>query len=467
MFNPKPKGDPKYRIPRQCIWLKMNGSWPFDCETERDFYNAHTLYGILYSLWSWYIICSVGLTIGFQTAFLVNNLGDIMMTTENCCTTFMGALNFIRLLHMRLNQGSFREIIQQFVDDIWIIKKHNPYIAAECSRKMRTFRIMTVLLSCLIAMYCVLPLVILFFDVGLDAEEKPFPYKMLFPYNAHRGWRYVATYIFTSFAGICVVTTLFAEDSIFGFFITYTCGKFKILHERIDNIVIDAYFMARNRQDDKEIQWLYLRLLNRIAYDHNKLIEFANRLENFFNPILLVNFTISSILICMVGFQLVTGKDMFIGDYVKFLVYISSSLSQLYVLCWNGDSLIQHSTETAQHLYNCNWEGENLYLTSAISKYQMAKENAKNSKNTLSKSLKHQNLWNDLHNIHFIPANKQFRQNLEIMIMCSQRPVKITALKFSTLSLQSFTAILSTSMSYFTLLQTVYNENKEELEHMT
>lgn len=44
----------------------------------------------------------------------------------------------------------------------------------------------------------------------------------------------------------------------------------------------------------------------------------------------------------MVGFQLVTGKDMFIGDYVKFIVYISSSLSQLYVLCWNGDSLIQH-----------------------------------------------------------------------------------------------------------------------------
>lgn len=132
---------------------------------------------------------------------------------------------------------------------------------------------MTVLLSCLIAMYCVLPLVILFFDVGLDAEEKPFPYKMLFPYNAHRGWRYVATYIFTSFAGICVVTTLFAEDSIFGFFITYTCGKFQILHERIDNLVIDAYQLVRNRQDEAEIQRVYIRLLNRIAYDHNKLIE--------------------------------------------------------------------------------------------------------------------------------------------------------------------------------------------------
>lgn len=186
----------------------------------------------------------------------------------------------------------------------------------------------------------------------------------------------------------------------------------------------------------------------------------------------------------MVGFQLVTGKDMFIGDYVKFLVYISSCLSQLYVLCWNGDSLIQHvsifkqtlnnllivlfqSTETAQHLYDCNWEGENIHLTSAIRKYQTKKEFFINSNKKLSESIRNQSKWQEFQNIKFIPANKQFRQNLEIMIMCSQRPVKITALKFSTLSLQSFTAILSTSMSYFTLLQTVYNENKEELEHLT
>lgn len=152
-------------------------------------------------------------------------------------------------------------------------RKHHPHIAAECSRNMRTFRIMTVLLSCLISMYCVLPLVVLFFDVGLDADEKPFPYKMLFPFDAHHGWRYVATYIFTSYAGICVVTTLFAEDSIFGFFVTYTCGKFAILHERIDNLILDAYQMVSNKEDMLEVQNAYVKLLNRIAFDHNKLIE--------------------------------------------------------------------------------------------------------------------------------------------------------------------------------------------------
>lgn len=122
MFNPKPPEDPKYRIPRQCIWLKLNGSWPTHYEPTNDFYTYRNLWCILYRSWSWYVIISVGITIGFQTAFLIRNFGNIIMTTENCCTTFMGALNFVRLLHLRLNQKQFRHIIEKFVNDIWIVK---------------------------------------------------------------------------------------------------------------------------------------------------------------------------------------------------------------------------------------------------------------------------------------------------------------------------------------------------------
>lgn len=119
------------------------------------------------------------------------------------------------------------------------------------------------------------------------------------------------------------------------------------------------------------------------------------------------------------------------------------------------------STETAKHLYNCNWEGESANFTSSIAKYQARKKNSSNMKPLPSQALKEHEKLRTLNAIKYSPTNKEFRQNLAIMIMCSQRPVKITALKFSTLSLQSFTAILSTSMSYFTLLQTVYDENND------
>ncbi|XP_034129522.1 odorant receptor 13a [Drosophila guanche] len=420
MFNLQQNTEINFRLPVQCVWLKLNGSWPFWPSSRKN--NSSTSY-FIYTAWAWYVIASVGITIFFQTAYLVTHLSDIIMTTENCCTTFMGALNFVRLLHLRLNQRKFRKLIEQFARDIWIPENTHTSINAECHRRMFTFSIMTGLLSCLICMYCVLPLVELFFRTGVDAVEKPFPYKMLFPFVPYSSWmRYVLIYMFTSYAGICVVTTLFAEDSLFGFFITYTCGQFRLLHERVDNVWTAAQERSEINANEQHLQ---LQRLHKIVQQHNKIIRFAKSMEDFFNPILLVNLMISSLLICMVGFQIITGKNMFIGDYVKFIVYISSAISQLYVLCENGDALIMHSTTTAWHLYGCKWEDPSI---------------------------------SSLHS--YTAMSQQFRRDLQFMILCSQRPVRITAFKFSTLSLQSFTAILSTSMSYFTLLRSLYYEDQ-------
>lgn len=152
-----------------------------------------------------------------------------------------------------------------------------PEIEQKCLNKMKIFRNMTILLSCLILMYCILPLVVLFSN-GLDADIKPFPYQMIFPYDAHHGWKYPLTYLFTSYAGICVVTTLFAEDSIFGFFLTYTCGQFEILHKQIDDLMLNAHekvikTKGHNNAKEKDFQNEYVRQLNEIANRHNKLMQ--------------------------------------------------------------------------------------------------------------------------------------------------------------------------------------------------
>ncbi|XP_070137209.1 odorant receptor 13a [Drosophila bipectinata] len=293
-----------------------------------------------YTVWAWYVIGSVGITICYQTGFLMTHLSDIIMTTENCCTTFMGALNFIRLIHLRVNQNKFRSLIESFYNDIWISNITNPIISTKCQKRMRTFIIMTALLSCLIILYCAMPLIELLFTMGSDSNIKPFPYKMVFPYDPYcSSMAYVFTYIFTSYAGICVVTTLFAEDSLFGFFITYTCCQFQLLHEKIIRLFMTEKEFKDNDPKDGKI---YCKRLKSIVKKHNKIIRFSKQLEDFFNPILLFNLIISSILICMVGFQIITGKNIFIGDYVKFLVYIFSAISQLYILCENGDTLISH-----------------------------------------------------------------------------------------------------------------------------
>lgn len=44
-----------------------------------------------------------------------------------------------------------------------------------------------------------------------------------------------------------------------------------------------------------------------------------------------------------------------------------------------------------------------------------------------------------------------------MIILQSQKPKHLTALKFSAVSLHSFMAIMSRSFSYFTFIHTIYN----------
>lgn len=136
----------------------------------------------------------------------------------------------------------------------------------------------------LIWMYILLPLLELYNDK--NPESKPFPYKMIFPYDADHSWQYGVTYFLTSLAGFGVVTTLFSEDSIFAFFTTYACGQFYLLHKRIDDImidgqsaIIDKYLKnadnSVHRREKILIQYKYRQIFVDIVRDHNVLIEYV------------------------------------------------------------------------------------------------------------------------------------------------------------------------------------------------
>lgn len=152
----------------------------------------------------------------------------------------------------------------------------------QCTREMGILRYVSSLQFVLIWLYILLPLLEL---SGLqEGDEKPFPYNMLFPYDANSGIAYSMTYFLTSLAGFGVVTNLFSEDSIFGFFTTHTCGRFRSLHERITNVIHDGQECALKKYPNlmgaelraarsEIIQREYREQFIRIVHDHNTLIR--------------------------------------------------------------------------------------------------------------------------------------------------------------------------------------------------
>lgn len=149
---------------------------------------------------------------------------------------------------------------------------------------MVVLRYISLLQFVLIWMYILLPLLELY---NLeDGAEKPFPYRMLFPYDANKTVAYSVTYFLTSLAGFGVVTNLFSEDSLFGFFTSHTCGRFRLLHERITNLMRDSQDAAieefpnlmaqpNSSMRSAKIQCEYRNHLIRIIHDHNILIRYS------------------------------------------------------------------------------------------------------------------------------------------------------------------------------------------------
>lgn len=134
------------------------------------------------------------------------------------------------------------------------------------------------MLFVLIWMYVILPL----FELinVTDSRSKPFPYKMIFPYDAYNTFPYVITYVLTSLAGFGVVSTLFSEDSLFGFFVAYTCGQFTILHNNIDGIIdrgnINLMKKPRKFNDVHYDMQLKSNLkLKQVIDHHNTIIKYG------------------------------------------------------------------------------------------------------------------------------------------------------------------------------------------------
>lgn len=116
-------------------------------------------------------------------------------------------------------------------------------------------------------MYVLVPLIELF--TISETAEKPFPYKMVFPYDANSGIVYAMTYLFTSIAGFGVVSTLFSEDSLFGFYVSHVCGQFKLLHEEIADLTHSIKTQALHRRKRTDAT----RTLKGIIVEHNIIIR--------------------------------------------------------------------------------------------------------------------------------------------------------------------------------------------------
>nr|UVB79130.1 odorant receptor 36 [Heortia vitessoides] len=140
---------------------------------------------------------------------------------------------------------------------------------------------------------------------------------------------------------------------------------------------------------------------------HQYVVQLTNYLEDIFNLPNLFNVLVGSVVICALGFNLTMGARSQLPGCALFL---SSVLLQILIMSVFGENIIRESRRVGEAAFLCEW-------------YNM---------------------------------DEKSKKKLLILMTRSHKQQQLTAFKFSVISYASFTKIISTSWSYFTILKTVY-----------
>ncbi|EZA49010.1 ObirOr5-P5 [Ooceraea biroi] len=188
------------------------------------------------------------------------------------------------------------------------------------------------------------------------------------------------------------------SDSLFLHIALHVCGQLKILKVHFTN------FNVTNPKVYERFNVLILR--------HKHLIKMARKLAETISFVLIVQLFISSVLLCILGFQFIIAMKT--SDYSmmsKSFLVLSAFLAQLAAYSFVGDYLKSQMEEVALSIYYCAW--------------------------------------------YNLPA--KVAKNLVFIMMWTQLPIKLQAGNFIIVDLVTFMSIIKTSISYLSVLRVMLN----------
>ncbi|XP_062541747.1 odorant receptor 4-like [Armigeres subalbatus] len=230
---------------------------------------------------------------------------------------------------------------------------------------------------------------------------KLFPYVIWFPFNSTSGPIYYILYLFEIYSGVIVCVGTAGFNSIFCLLSSHLSMQLILVRSWIESSVKAKDGNAGKSREN----------LRRIIEYHQDLLRFKDALQEIFSTTLFLNFAASSVLMCMQLYLITTAGYALM---IKFTLFMQCILLEIFILCYYGEEIVVHSSSIANGAYNSNW-----YLSGSSKQ------------------------------------NPRYGKSLILVIQRAQRPMILTAWKFWPLTIGTFSAILQTSWSYFTLLRTV------------
>ncbi|XP_037293425.1 odorant receptor 13a [Manduca sexta] len=226
-----------------------------------------------------------------------------------------------------------------------------------------------------------------------------------YPLNATNNWiSYLLIYII-QFTCVYICVFIYVGAELFPITFCAMLGiEFALLREDLLQLKPEnkCDTLAEHRNEEYTI--------TDFVKSHQRLIELGRQLDEIFNPIVFIDLFFVGITTCFFRYagQFARGPTYMANNYVA----VCSSLTFVLYLCYSGELLMAESIGIGNTAYEIQW----------------------------------------------YKGDKYFQKTIWFVIKRSQKPCCLTSLKYATITLNMFTKVMSTTWSYFSLMNTVYGE---------
>ncbi|XP_012344903.1 odorant receptor 13a-like [Apis florea] len=384
-------------------FMKLVGLWTAKDRHEqraRKFALIYTLATILFALW-----------IEFTDFYY--SFGDFSTCLFNVCNIMYITMPLLKIFIIVSNKKDFFYLIfytqNNFYKDNYNNKREQQ-IFTNCRRQCTIFVcFLTFSTKGTLVCYIISPLVE---NIGKNESERVLPFNMWVNLPLSTSPYYEIVFTIQALSLYHVGIGYFCFDNLLCVFNLQLAGQFQILQYKMANIadLIEEKNEKGIVSSPRFAKKCYAAFKNYVR-EHQALIAFCEKLEKVFSLIILWQVLMFSLIICLDGYQILLPESP-VRRRLIFAFHLAACMCQLLMFTYSCDCIIQESSSIASAVYDGPWPF--LFETT---------------------------------------SGRTMRKDLTLVILRSAVPCCLTARGFFVVSLETYTRVLSTAVSYFTLLR--------------
>ncbi|XP_043793986.1 odorant receptor Or2-like [Apis laboriosa] len=394
-----------FSINLSSIFIKLIGIWMANGQSEKYVRNMTIVYSIIalvFGLW-------------LQITDMYYSWGDFSECIFSMCNMLSIAAPLLKLITLIVHRKDFFYLIlylqRKFLHGDYDDYERN--IVLNCKRKCTFFTCsLTFTTLATVVSYIINPLIA---NIGRNESDRVLPFNIWIDLPLTITPYYEITFVLEVISLYHIGVSYFCFDNFLCIMNLHVAGQFQVLQHRISNIT-DLVIRKEEKKEKLIVDSSYFAskcyaIFKKCIRQHQALIAYCRKLEEVFNLIVLEQVLMFSMLICLDGY-LVLMADTSTTTRLIFGLHITVCLCQLLMFTYSCDCIIRESLSVATAANRGPWPMVPMTTT-----------------------------------------GRMMKKDLILVIMRSGIPCCLTGKGFFVVSLETYTSVLSTAASYFTLLK--------------